>query len=77
MFRCFRSYRAWVILGFAVIAAVYLVFWHGAHVAAVLPFLILLACPLMHLFMHRHHDGHDRDQGPPPAKGGSNATRKT
>lgn len=25
---------------------------------SVLPFLILLACPLMHLFMHRSHGQH-------------------
>lgn len=35
-----------------------------------LPVLLLLACPLMHLLMHRHHGGHARvDQeasgGPP------------
>jgi hypothetical protein len=34
----------------------------SAHVRAVLwsawPFLILLLCPLMHLFMHRNHGGH-------------------
>jgi hypothetical protein len=34
----------------------------SAHVRSVLwsawPFLILLLCPLMHLFMHRAHGGH-------------------
>jgi hypothetical protein len=28
---------------------------HRAHVLAVLPFVLLAACPLMHLFMHRGH----------------------
>ncbi|MFO7074112.1 DUF2933 domain-containing protein [Pseudomonas aeruginosa] len=34
---------------------------HTAHVAGYLPFLLLAACPLMHLFMHRGHGhgGHD------------------
>lgn len=36
---------------------------HRAHLAGALPFLLLLACPLMHLFMH--HD-HGRDQGDRP-----------
>jgi hypothetical protein len=37
---------------------------HRAHVIAALPWLILLACPLMHLFMHGGHGhgggGHER-----------------
>lgn len=28
---------------------------HSAHLAQWLPFLILILCPLMHLFMHRGH----------------------
>lgn len=35
----------------------YLVTEHQAHLFGVLPYLILLACPLMHLFMHKGH-GH-------------------
>ena len=31
---------------------------HKAHIIEFLPWLILLLCPLMHLFMHRHHGGH-------------------
>ena len=37
---------------------------HPAHVFGVLPYLFILACPLMHLFMHRgphrHGDHHAR-----------------
>ena len=38
---------------------------HRQHLLDFLPFLILLACPLMHLFMHhghgtRSHDSHAR-----------------
>ena len=29
----------------------------------ILPFLLLLACPLMHLLMHRGHHRHDSDGG--------------
>ena len=33
---------------------------HQAHVFGILPWLFVLACPIMHLLMHRHHDhGHD------------------
>jgi hypothetical protein len=45
---------------FLVIAAFFLLTEHRAHVAGWIPYwpyLLLLACPLMHLFMHRGH-GH-------------------
>ena len=38
-------------------AGFYLLTEHTAHVFGVLPYLLLLACPLMHRFMHRGH-GH-------------------
>jgi hypothetical protein len=28
------------------------------HLLGALPYLIVLACPLMHVFMHRGHNGH-------------------
>ncbi|MBN9000293.1 MAG: DUF2933 domain-containing protein [Rhizobiales bacterium] len=31
---------------------------HWMHLLGILPFLIILACPLMHLFMHHGHPGH-------------------
>ena len=31
---------------------------HRAHFFGALPFLLLLACPLMHVFMHGGHGGH-------------------
>ncbi len=61
MFGCFKSYQGWAVLGLAVLVGGYLVFWHGAHLAAVLPFLVLAACPLMHIFMHKGH-GHHHEQ---------------
>jgi hypothetical protein len=31
---------------------------HLQHVAGALPYLLLLACPLMHIFGHGHHRAH-------------------
>ena len=37
---------------------------HAEHAIRYLPLLVLLACPLMHLFMHRgHHHGHGGHAG--------------
>lgn len=57
-----RSRIAWIV--FAAIAAFYLWTEHRAHLLGALPFLLLLACPLMHLFMHGGH-GHGRGDAPP------------
>jgi Protein of unknown function (DUF2933) len=40
----------------------FLLMEHRQHLFAALPFLILLACPLMHLFMHGGHGVHGRHQ---------------
>ena len=52
------SRAALVFLGFAIIAGVLLFTEHRAHVLGVLIWLPLLACPLMHVFMHHGHGGH-------------------
>jgi hypothetical protein len=47
----------------------YLLTEHLTHVAQAIPYLFLLACPLMHLFHgHGHHHDHERskDRAPPP-----------
>jgi Flp pilus assembly protein TadB len=33
---------------------------HGPHVVGYLPFLILFACPLLHMFMHSKHGAHGK-----------------
>lgn len=48
-----------VLAAFLAIAGFYLITEHKAHFFGFLPFLILLACPLLHVFMHRGHGGHD------------------
>ncbi len=47
----------WVFLGFAAIAALLFFSEHRAHALGLLPWLLLAACPLLHLFMHGGH-GH-------------------
>lgn len=43
----------------ALAASAYLWVAHKDHVLALLPFAFLAACPLMHMFMHHGHHGHD------------------
>ena len=45
---------------FGAVAAYFLLSEHRAHFLGALPYLLLLACPLMHLFMHQGHGGHGR-----------------
>lgn len=49
----------------AVAASAYLYLVHQDHVLALLPYLVLAACPLLHVFMHRGHGhgGHSHHQG--------------
>ena len=48
-----------VLLAFLAISGFLLTTEHRAHVPGVLPWLLLLACPFLHLFMHGGHGGHD------------------
>jgi peptidoglycan/LPS O-acetylase OafA/YrhL len=47
-----------VTCGFLIVAGFFLLTEHTAHVFGMLPWLLILACPLMHLFMHHGHGGH-------------------
>ncbi len=45
-----------LVLGFLVYTG------HSAHLLGALPYLLILACPLMHIFMHGgHHKHHKQD----------------
>ncbi len=61
------------------IAAYFLLAEHRAHIAGALPYLLLLACPLMHLFMHGGHGGHrhhhHQDKQSPDDSGKSDSTQ--
>lgn len=60
-----RSLGKWILAGFLLIAAYFLWTEHRAHVTSALPYLLLLACPLLHLFHGRGH-GHDGHSKPGP-----------
>lgn len=69
----FQQKRGWsraniVLIAFLAIAGFYLITEHRAHVLGFLPFLLLLACPLLHVFMHGGHGGDGN--GKPPQSGG-------
>ncbi|MBS88222.1 hypothetical protein CA262_06315 [Sphingobium sp. GW456-12-10-14-TSB1] len=54
-----------IMLATAIVAAA--LFWllrdHWGHALGALPYLLFLACPLMHLFMHHGHGGHQYHSG--------------
>ena len=53
----------WVVL--AAVAGWFLWAEHRAHLLGALPYVLLLACPLMHVFMHRGGHGHHGHHGKP------------
>jgi len=53
-----RSRGGMALAVFGAIAAFFLLSEHRAHFFGWLPYLLLLACPLMHVFMHGGHGGH-------------------
>ena len=81
-----RSARRWArglaILVFAIIGAFFLLSEHRAHVLPYLPWLLLAACPLLHMFMGHGHGGHGKqnhdhgtDRRDPPAASTPPGTR--
>jgi hypothetical protein len=54
----FRSRAGFALAAFIAIALFFLITEHTAHVFGLLPFALLLLCPLLHLFMHGGHGGH-------------------
>lgn len=54
----------WAVAGFLAIAAFFLLTEHRAHLLGALPWLLLLACPFLHFFMHGSHgSGHGGHAG--------------
>lgn len=48
----------WVVSLVLAALGLYLFAAHTGHILTALPYLLLLACPLMHLFMHGGHGHH-------------------
>ncbi|MGE0849717.1 MAG: DUF2933 domain-containing protein [Hyphomicrobiaceae bacterium] len=55
----FWTSRAFLVCA-AFLVAVLILLWteHLAHALGYLPYFLILACPLMHIFMHGGHGGH-------------------
>jgi len=56
-----KSFRIPWMLGFCLFLAIALFFlWeeHAAHILGAVPYVLLMLCPLLHLFMHRGHGSH-------------------
>lgn len=60
-----RSRGGLALLVVALVGGFLLFTEHRAHVLGVLPYLFLLACPFMHMFMHHGHGhgGHGHPHG--------------
>ena len=58
-----RSRYAIGLLVLGAVAAYFLLSEHRAHFFGALPFVLLLACPLVHMFMHGGHGGHSGQGG--------------
>ena len=54
----FGSRRSIVLLVFMAVIGFFLFTEHRAHLFGILPYLLLLACPFMHFFMHGGHSKH-------------------
>ena len=67
----FRSPTGYVFIAFVAIGGYFLWTEHRAHLWSILPFLVLLLCPIMHLFHGHGGHGHggDRDKGEHSAHG--------
>jgi hypothetical protein len=73
-----RSRYAVGLIAMGTIAAYFLLSEHRAHFFGALPFLLLLACPLMHVFMHHGHGRHAGRYGHHPSgKQGSSTPATT
>lgn len=72
--RNWSSINQWLLwIGLAA-AVGWLFFRHGAHLLELAPFLLVLACPLMHLFGHGGHHGHGKHSAPRQDESSSGGT---
>jgi hypothetical protein len=64
-----KSPLGWACLALVAVAAAFAAAGHAAYVLSVLAWLAILACPLMHIFLHRHHRRHGHDRSAPAPRG--------
>ena len=75
-----RSRYAIGLLVMGAIATYFLLSEHRAHFLGALPLLLLLSCPLMHVFMHHghgEHGGHAHHHGGEPSSTPTSTTPTT
>lgn len=53
-----KARTGFTLLVLLAVGGAFVVAEHWTHALPYLPWLLILACPLMHLFMHRGHGGH-------------------
>lgn len=56
-----KGFALMMLVALASATAFWLLRDHWGHALGFAPYLLFLACPLMHLFMHKGHGGHGRD----------------
>ncbi|MGO9774788.1 MAG: DUF2933 domain-containing protein [Roseiarcus sp.] len=66
----FASRTRTVFLALTAVGAALIAYDHRVHLIGALPYLLLLACPLMHVFMMHGHGGHAHDD-----RGGNDVPR--
>jgi hypothetical protein len=59
-----RSLRMILVCAFLAILGFFLLTEHRAHFFGALPYVLLLACPLLHLFLHGRHGSHASEVQP-------------
>lgn len=57
-------------------AVAWLFFRHNEHLMQLLPFLVVLACPLMHVFGHGSHGTHHQHGDAEPSARGADAAEQ-
>ena len=71
--RFWRSPGGIGLLVVALVGGFFLLTEHWAHLLGWLPFLLILACPLMHIFMHHGHGLGGETQGATPREATMNS----
>mgnify|MGYP001562230049 CR=1 FL=1 len=59
-----RSLRTIILCAFLAILGFFLLTEHRAHLFGALPYVLLLACPLLHLFLHGRHGSQTSEAQP-------------